>query len=437
MVVSLGSPTTWVELSSSKTCAAGLGLATHLILKNGDWDHTAHKILYAWGVGIVAISTVGYTFDHNIASMGHAIQVYSSIVAVYFGVLLTSILIYRAFFHRLNRACLASSTVKTITDTTLQFPGPFLLRLSKLGNITYVLPNRQWHMAAENLHTEYKSDIIRIGPRELSIIDAEAIPLVHGPFSKCRKGPFYGFMEHIEGFSVHTTPSKQEHKERRKLWDKALSTKSLRDYEPRLNRYAYSLVSKLHEHTKEPSVRLSDWVNFYSFDVMGDIGYSHKFEMLENGNEGHLIGTVHKGMVPLSVFNHLPWALSLFTRFGSVKDILDFSAWTASTLKARKKITPKEKDIFGWLLDPEDDHVPQHLIADSKLLTVAGSDTTAATLTWLFYELCKDLAVQAKLRDAVDQIKPEKVFLDADDLTDCPYLDGAINEALRLHPAVR
>jgi cytochrome P450 len=145
-------------------------------------------------------------------------------------------------------------------------------------------------------------------------------------------------MEAIEGRSLQTTRSKQEHKERRKAWDQALSTKSLRDYEPRLNRHAYALVSKLQEHAHEESVRISNWVNFYSFDVMGDIGYNHKFGMVEKGKEDRLIELLHTGMVPLSVFNHVPWALSFLLRHGAAGDVLEFSAWTASTLKERKKV---------------------------------------------------------------------------------------------------
>jgi cytochrome P450 len=64
------------------------------------------------------------------------------------------------------------------------------------------------------------------------------------------------------------------------------------------------------------------------------------------------------------------------------------------------------------------------------------SDTTAATLTWLVYELCSNFLAQSKLRTIVDGIEPEKSFLDAEDLTACPYLDGIINETMRLHPAV-
>lgn len=44
--------------------------------------------------------------------------------------------------------------------------------------------------------------------------------------------------------------------------------------------------------------------------------------------------------------------------------------------------------------------------------------------------------MQAKLRDIVNELAPGKPFLDAEDVANCPYLEGVILEALRLHPAV-
>lgn len=64
------------------------------------------------------------------------------------------------------------------------------------------------------------------------------------------------------------------------------------------------------------------------------------------------------------------------------------------------------------------------------------SDTVAATLSFLLYELCKNLETQAKLRTAIDEIETKKAHLNVEDVTECAYLDGVINETLRLHPAV-
>ncbi|KAL5435669.1 hypothetical protein PMIN05_007120 [Paraphaeosphaeria minitans] len=69
-------------------------------------------------------------------------------------------------------------------------------------------------------------------------------------------------------------------------------------------------------------------------------------------------------------------------------------------------------------------------------MIVAGSDTTHATLTWLVWELCTHKDAQAKLRNITDKLAPDQSFLNAEDVANCPHLDGAINESLRLHPAV-
>eukprot|EP00924_Labyrinthula_sp_SR-Ha-C_P002638 augustus_masked-scaffold_13-processed-gene-2.11-mRNA-1 protein AED:0.82 eAED:0.82 QI:0/-1/0/1/-1/1/1/0/467 len=73
--------------------------------------------------------------------------------------------------------------------------------------------------------------------------------------------------------------------------------------------------------------------------------------------------------------------------------------------------------------------------------TIAGRDTTACTLTWLFYELTQNKDVQDKLLEEIKAFKqgrgndyvPSVSELSAENL---PYLNGAIYEALRLHPAV-
>jgi cytochrome P450 len=65
-----------------------------------------------------------------------------------------------------------------------------------------------------------------------------------------------------------------------------------------------------------------------------------------------------------------------------------------------------------------------------------NSDTTAGALAWIAYELCKNPDIQTKLQKQIDAIAPSKSHLDVDDVTNCAFLDGVINEALRLHPPV-
>ena len=221
-----------------------------------------------------------------------------------------------------------------------QFPGPFIARFSKLHAVfAGVFPDYQYYKYSEALQKEYQTDVIRTGPRELAVFCADAIPFIHGPMSRCRKGPWYNLPSHITAASTHTCRDKQEHKKRRKAWDHALGAKALREYEPRLNRHALALMTRLKEEAQNSSVRVTNWVNFYSFDVMGDIGFSRSFGMLEKGEEDAMITLLHKSLEPMSVFGHIPWALNLVTwTSAGAKPLIEHTNWTAAILKERNAV---------------------------------------------------------------------------------------------------
>lgn len=67
---------------------------------------------------------------------------------------------------------------------------------------------------------------------------------------------------------------------------------------------------------------------------------------------------------------------------------------------------------------------------------LAGRDTTAATLSWAFYELSHYPKIYAKLRaEVLERVGPTRAPT-YDDLKNMPYLRHTINETLRLYPAV-
>ena len=77
------------------------------------------------------------------------------------------------------------------------------------------------------------------------------------------------------------------------------------------------------------------------------------------------------------------------------------------------------------------------MTGDARLIIVAGSDTTAATLTYLMYHLAKSPHIVTKLREELRELNyVPGSETELHDTQDAKYLNGAINEALRLHPAV-
>lgn len=99
-------------------------------------------------------------------------------------------------------------------------------------------------------------------------------------------------------------------------------------------------MEQLKNEAKKPSVRITNWVNFYSFDVMGDVGFSRSFGMVEKGEEADVIKLLHESMEPLSIFGHINWALNLVTRTDAgAKALVDHINWTADVLKERSKVS--------------------------------------------------------------------------------------------------
>jgi hypothetical protein len=98
-------------------------------------------------------------------------------------------------------------------------------------------------------------------------------------------------------------------------------------------------MTQLKEQANKPSVRITDWFNFYSFDVMGDIGFSRSFGMVEKGEEDPMIKLLHASMQPLAIFSHLTWGLALATRTKTgAKPMVEHIEWTREVLKKRVKV---------------------------------------------------------------------------------------------------
>lgn len=116
--------------------------------------------------------------------------------------------------------------------------------------------------------------------------------------------------------------------------------------------------------------------------------------------------------------------------------------YSRDCMAERKKRQPKERDIMSYILEcgpffgnqKRDDLL---LVGDARLLIVAGSDTTAATLAHLFYHLGHEPSLVDRIRDELAEYNiVNNQTLDIQALQHLPYLNAVINETLRLHPPV-
>ncbi|CEL01772.1 Putative Cytochrome P450 monooxygenase [Aspergillus calidoustus] len=398
-------------MEAQLTLSGASGICIHLFLfRIGEWDLKAPLIVMVYALAFVlAISLDRFNPLPGISPIKllgcHVLGIYSSII------------FYRAFWHRLSG-----------------FPGPFWAKLSNLYVTALSAKKLHLYEEVQKMHQQY-GDYVRLGPTELSIADPQAVQALYSGQAKVSKGPWYTILE--PRVSLQMEREKKAHARRRKVWDQGFSSKALRDYEPRVSRYSDQLISVIGKNLDRP-LNVADWFNYYSFDVMGDLAFGESFNMLIDGKDAYILKKLHADMKSIGLFSHLTWLFPFFKRVPILNsEYLKFWEFVGERVAQRMKNHPELPDVFSWLLKafqqgPQNGREILDLHGDAYLIIVAGSDTTAATLTNLFFHLANDHAWQRKLQDELDALQD----LSYEKLTKLKLFDALINETLRIHPAV-
>jgi cytochrome P450 family 628 len=161
-------------------------------------------------------------------SFPHAITLATALCLPYVGALFSSIAIYRAFFHTLNR-----------------FPGPFAARLSKLWHFYKISAALDNYKYLDKLHVQY-GEVVRtgkgllgelqsanntaylspeLGPNEVSIADPAGVEIVHGSRSRCSKAAWYDATSKPYTTILQMRDRAMHDRRRRGGWDKAFGMK--------------------------------------------------------------------------------------------------------------------------------------------------------------------------------------------------------------------
>ncbi|OCL06104.1 cytochrome P450 [Glonium stellatum] len=342
--------------------------------------------------------------------------------------LVVAIGVYRLLFHRLRR-----------------FPGPFGAKVSRFYAVSRAAKNVQYYKEIANMHEQY-GDFVRTGPRELCIVRKSAIPLIYGPNSECLKSTWYGQVSNdYKKCSIHMTRNFNDHRKRRKAWDKGFSIKALSTYEPRIKSKADLFMSQLLKNSGKP-LDVTDWSMFFSFDVMGEVGFSKDFNNLGSGTEHPAIKAVHEHMAVLGVMSNVPWMLNLLGSLpGATAGYSGFFNWCGNEIREKQKRFNSEnypQDVVSWLLkafeekDISSSPSEDALHEDSRVMVIAGSETTATTLANTLYYLAKCPSVLSKLQAQLDEAMPDISSWSYEKVKTVTYLDDVINESLRLKPAL-
>ncbi|KAM0812265.1 putative Cytochrome P450 [Seiridium cardinale] len=396
--------------------AAAAGVLSHVLYFIRGEHHTQAPLI---GRLVLAFPVLFVVASYLFGDANYAASLFRACALefVYGASLLLSVGVYRVFLHRTRR-----------------FPGPVLAGATKWYHFFHATNSHQ-HLFLEDLHQKY-GDFVRTGPNEITIFTPDAIPSIHGPESACSKAAWYDNI--LPVYSIVTLRSKPAHDARRRAWDQGYSIKALQKHEPTILKYAKLLESALSARQGR-DLNITEWLEFYGFDVMGAVQYSQSFHMLESGESHWVLDVVKGGTVVMGNMTSLPWLIHLVQSLPFVaRGVAKYEGWAAESIRHRMKNKPKRPDTLGWLLKDaqettsiEDDW--NGLIGDTMAMVTGGTEPVIVAIVYLFYYLAQSPERVAKLRA---EIRTLTSYSDNIRLQALPYLNALIYETFRLQPGI-
>lgn len=188
-----------------------IGVGLHLALfRHGEWHLLAFTFKFIHIIVIQLLIVLGVHLADPRNGWLQSASAASYLVAGLTSGVFSSMIVYRAFFHRLTRH---------------GFAGPFVARLSQFYMTALASKKIRLCDDVEILHRKY-GDFVRVGPTEVSIADPKAMVAIHGTNTKpgvCTKGPWYDLT--YPKCTLQGTRDRQLYSQRRKPWDQAFSSK--------------------------------------------------------------------------------------------------------------------------------------------------------------------------------------------------------------------
>ncbi|XP_054794105.1 cytochrome P450 704C1-like isoform X1 [Prosopis cineraria] len=279
-------------------------------------------------------------------------------------------------------------------------------------------------------------------------------------FDNFGKGPYnYNKLKDLLGDGIFAVDG-EKWRQQRKISSHEFSTRMLKEYSIEIFRKnAAKLANKVSEAaTCNQILEIQDLLMKSTLDSIFQVAFGTELgSMCASNEEGSKFADAFDTSSATTLFRYVDvfWRLKKFLNIGSeaclrknTKILNDFVFKLIKSriqqLQTTKDSANKRGDILSRFL--QTDEFETTYLRDIILnFVIAGKDTSAATLAWFIYVLCKHPAVQEKVAKEVKEVtnrkemsSPTEFVLSLTDeaLEKMNYLHAAITETLRLYPAV-
>ncbi|KIY02977.1 uncharacterized protein Z520_01442 [Fonsecaea multimorphosa CBS 102226] len=343
-------------------------------------------------------------------------------------------------------------------------PGPPVAAYTKFWRL-YDVYKGHAHITAIDLHKKY-GPVVRIGPNHVSISDPTLIPVIYGIKENFTKTAFYPIQciswKKRPEMNLFSTRDPEYHRIEKRKIGAAYSLPNLLQSEAAIDSCVNLFMDRLNEFaSKREPVDLGAWLQYFAFDVVGEVTFASKLGFLEQGKdvdgmmkaiEGMLAYAALCGQVP--ELHHALLGNPLFTRLMPAMETWNqVLVFTLKAINGRASIKRDGElinaDVEGrdmlsrWAYVKSSDPLKMNtrdIVVHLSTNVFAGSDTTAIALRAIIYFLCRHpecmdrLVGEIENADKQGKLSQPITFKEATTLL--PYLGAVVKESMRLHPSV-
>ncbi|RYP75506.1 hypothetical protein DL771_002391 [Monosporascus sp. 5C6A] len=341
-----------------------------------------------------------------------------------------SYVIYNLFFHPLR-----------------QYPGPLILRATRLGFYSKLM-NGTLPFEMLDLHKKY-GEVVRIAPNELAFSNATAWKDImgHKPQGSAEFEKWDGFYRTVEDMPTDiANAGREEHGALRRILAHGFSDRSMREQQPIIKKYIDLLIQRLHENCQggPKALNMAAWYNYTTFDVIGDLTFGESFGCLDNSDYHVWVKAIFqmvRAATLLQVASNFPALKNMLLKMvpkSFMEEHENHMAFTRAKLSARMEAGKERPDLVEGLLRRRDEWglTMEKLQANSSILIIAGSETTATLLSGVTYFLLTNPDAMEKLKTEIRAAFGSEDDIDFVSVSKLPYLLACLDEALRMYPPV-
>jgi cytochrome P450 len=252
------------------------------------------------------------------------------------------------------------------------------------------------------------------------------------------------------GVSTLTMSDDANHARQRRALAHSFSQKALVDQEDIIQHYVSMYIKhmdRLADNNEE--FNMVNWLNFTTFDIIGDLAFGEPFGCLESGEFHFWVSLIFEAVKAGAIeqaTRRLATAGTMFQNFllkcipdrirENRKNHLKFS-----TEKVMRRLANKDtdhKDFIWYILKQREKFNlnQDEIIVNSALFIVAGSETTANALSGILARLIYNPDKYKKLVDEIRSTFEKDEEIRFEKLEKMVYLNAVLEEGLRIHPPV-